>query len=98
MTVVDVDGTEPPEHFGFGDRLEIIAAESRRMSEVVKGLELEARVPSTPEWVPLQSNSAPISAARSAAGVSVVKNGFPMPAAKTTMRPFSRCRMARRLM
>ncbi len=50
MTVVDVDGSEPPEHFGFGDRLEIIAAESRRMSEVVAALDLEARVPTTPEW------------------------------------------------
>ena len=50
MTVVDVDGSEPPEHFGFGDRLEIIAAESRRMSDVVAALDLEARVPTTPEW------------------------------------------------
>jgi len=50
MTVVDVDGTEPPEHFGFGDRLEIIAAESRRMTEVVAALDLETRVPTTPEW------------------------------------------------
>jgi uncharacterized protein (TIGR03083 family) len=50
MTVVDVDGSEPPEHFGFGDRLEIITAESRRMSEVVAALDLEARVPTTPEW------------------------------------------------
>ena len=50
MTVTDVEGSEPPEHFGFGDRLEIITAESRRMSEVVEGLDLEARVPTTPEW------------------------------------------------
>jgi uncharacterized protein (TIGR03083 family) len=51
MTVTDVEGSGPPEHFGFGDRLEIIAAESRRMSEVIAALDLEARVPSTPEWV-----------------------------------------------
>ena len=50
MTVADVDGSAPPEHFGFGDRLEIIAAESRRLSDVVAALDLEARVPSTPEW------------------------------------------------
>src|SRR3954465_9053385 len=39
---------------------------------------------------------ASISAARSAAGVSVVKNGVPVPPAKITTRPFSRGRMARR--
>ena len=50
MTVTDVEGSGPPEHFGFGDRLEIIAAESRRLSEVIAALDLEARVPSTPEW------------------------------------------------
>ena len=36
--------------------------------------------------------------ARSEAAVSVVKNGLPVPAAKITSRPFSRCRMARRRM
>jgi hypothetical protein len=41
---------------------------------------------------------APISSARRAAAVSVVKNGFPVPAAKITTRPFSRCRIARRRM
>ena len=50
MTVTDVDGSLPSEHFGFGDRLEIIAAESRRLSDLVAALDLEARVPSTPEW------------------------------------------------
>src|SRR4029453_13215932 len=40
--------------------------------------------------------SARISMARSAAAVSVVKYGFPVPAAKTTTRPFSRWRTARR--
>ena len=50
MTVTDVEGSGPSEHFGFGDRLEIITAESRRMSEVVEGLDLGARVPTTPEW------------------------------------------------
>ena len=34
----------------------------------------------------------------SAAAESVVKNGLPVPAAKTTTRPFSRCRMALRRM
>ena len=50
MTVTDVDGSGPAEHFGFGDRLEIIAAESRRLTDTVAALDLEARVPSTPEW------------------------------------------------
>ena len=50
MTVTDVEGSPPSEHFGFGDRLEIIAAESRRLSDLVAALDLEARVPSTPEW------------------------------------------------
>ena len=43
-------------------------------------------------------HSASISSARSAAVVSVVKYGLPVPAAKMTTRPFSRCRMARRRM
>ena len=30
--------------------------------------------------------------------MSVVKNGLPVPAAKMTTRPFSRCRIARRRM
>ena len=51
MTVTDLDGRAPGERFGFGDRLEIIAAESRRLSDVVATLDLEARVPSTPEWL-----------------------------------------------
>jgi hypothetical protein len=42
--------------------------------------------------------SAPISSARSAAAVSVVKNGLPVPAAKITTRPFSRWRIALRRM
>jgi uncharacterized protein (TIGR03083 family) len=50
MTVTDLDGRAPGERFGFGDRLEIIAAESRRLSDVVASLDLQARVPSTPEW------------------------------------------------
>ena len=49
--------------------------------------------PSTPEWVPFSSALASISAARSAAAVSVVKNGLPVPAAKMTTRPFSRWRI-----
>ena len=36
----------------------------------------------------LRSASAPSSTARSAAVVSVVKNGLPVPAAKITTRPF----------
>jgi len=51
MTVTDVEGSGPKEHFGFGDRLEIIAEESRRLSDTVAALDLEAKVPSTPEWV-----------------------------------------------
>src|SRR3954452_19342835 len=54
--------------------------------------------PSTPEWVPLSSASASISAARSAAAVSVVKKGLPVPAAKITTRPCSRWRIALRRM
>jgi uncharacterized protein (TIGR03083 family) len=50
VTVTGVDGAEPPEHFGFGDRLEIIAEESRRLSDTVARLDLDARVPTTPEW------------------------------------------------
>ena len=50
-------------------------------------------MPST--WVALSSTSAPISAARSAAVVSVVKNGLPCPPARITTRPFSRWRMVR---
>ena len=42
--------------------------------------------------------SAPISTARKAAAVSVVKYGLPVPAAKMTTRPFSRWRRARRRM
>jgi hypothetical protein len=44
----------------------------------------------------LNSASQFISAARSAAVVSVVKNGRPVPAAKITTRPFSICRIALR--
>lgn len=39
-----------------------------------------------------------LSAARKAAAVSVVKNGFPVPAPKMTTRPFSKWRMALRRM
>src|SRR5581483_5271068 len=53
--------------------------------------------PSTPCFA-MRIASAPISSARSAAAVSVVKNGLPVPAAKMTMRPFSRWRIARRRM
>ena len=42
--------------------------------------------------------SAWISSARRAAAVSVEKNGLPVPAAKITIRPFSRWRIARRRM
>ena len=42
--------------------------------------------------------SAWISRARRAAAVSEVKNGLPVPAAKITIRPFSRWRIARRRM
>ena len=46
--------------------------------------------------MPFSSTSQFISLARSAAAVSVVKNGLPVPAAKTTTLPFSICRSARR--
>jgi uncharacterized protein (TIGR03083 family) len=36
--------------FGFEDAVEAIAAESRRMSVVVASADLDARVPTTPEW------------------------------------------------
>ena len=51
-----------------------------------------------PTLVALKKASAPISAARSAAAVSVVKKGLPVPAPKMTTRPCSRWRMARRRM
>src|SRR6202035_593920 len=51
-------------------------------------------MPST--FVALKITSALISMARSAAAVSVLKKGLPVPAPKTTTRPFSRCRIARR--
>ena len=57
--------------------------------------------PSYTPWTPcfaIRIASAPISSARSAAAVSVVKNGLPVPAAKITTRPFSRWRIARRRM
>jgi uncharacterized protein (TIGR03083 family) len=50
MTVTDLDGAAPGEHFGFGDRLDIIAEESHTMSVTVASTDLEARVPTTPEW------------------------------------------------
>src|SRR5205823_8332188 len=53
--------------------------------------------PSTPCFA-IRIACAPISSARRAAAVSVVKYGLPVPAAKITMRPFSRWRTARRLM
>ena len=53
--------------------------------------------PSTP-FLAISSAWAPISQARRAAPVSVVKNGLPVPAANTTMRFFSRWRIARRRM
>src|SRR6266542_3203375 len=53
-------------------------------------------MPST--LVAFRMTSAPISTARSAPAVSVVKNGLPVPAAKITTRPFSRWRIARRRM
>ncbi len=55
-------------------------------------------MPSTPPWVPFNRTSASISTALSAAVVSVVKNGFPVPAAKMTTRSFSKCRIALRRM
>ena len=54
-------------------------------------------MPSTP-FLAISSTSACISSARSAAAVSELKYGLPVPAAKITMRPFSRWRIARRRM
>ena len=54
-------------------------------------------MPSTP-FLAIRIASACISSARSAAAVSDVKNGLPVPAAKITTRPFSRWRIARRRM
>jgi len=48
--------------------------------------------------VALRITSASISRARRTAAVSVEKNGLPVPPAKITTRPFSRCRIARRRM
>ena len=53
--------------------------------------------PATP-FLLMRIASAPISSERSAAAVSVVKYGLPVPAAKSTIRPFSRWRIARRRM
>jgi uncharacterized protein (TIGR03083 family) len=50
MTVAGVEGHGPSGHFGFTDMIEAIAAESRRLSDMVGSLDLEARVPSCPEW------------------------------------------------
>ena len=36
--------------FGFDDAVDTIAAESRRLSEVVAAADLDARVPTTPKW------------------------------------------------
>ena len=49
-------------------------------------------------FFPMRITSASISAERSAAAVSLVKNGFPVPAAKMTTRPFSRWLIAFRRM
>ena len=56
-----------------------------------------SKTPSTPFFA-IRIASASISSARSAAAVSVVKYGLPVPAAKMTTRPFSRWRIARRRM
>src|SRR5437899_637775 len=53
-------------------------------------------MPST--LVAFRITSALISIARSAAAVSVLKYGLPVPAPNTTTRPFSRWRIARRRM
>src|SRR4051794_19917455 len=56
-----------------------------------------SNTPRTPFFA-IRIASAPTSSARSAAAVSVVKYGLPVPAAKITTRPFSRWRIARRRM
>jgi uncharacterized protein (TIGR03083 family) len=51
VTVASVEGTEPPAGtFAFAQMVEAIAAESHRLSEAVGSLDLDARVPSCPEW------------------------------------------------
>src|SRR5690606_28001145 len=70
----------------YSNRSYFSAAGSRRGSA--------ESTPSTPRLA-MRITSASTSAARKAAAVSVVKYGLPVPAAKTTTRPFSRCRMAR---
>ncbi len=50
MTVAAVEGSGPSERFGFADMLETIAGDSRRLTDMVGALDLEARVPSCPEW------------------------------------------------
>ena len=61
------------------------------------GAASRAQGSSAPTLVALKKASALISAARSAAAVSVVKKGLPVPAPKMTTRPCSRWRIARRL-
>src|SRR4029079_19249346 len=67
----------------------------RRASGFSRGS--ESSTPSTP-FLPIRMPCAPISSARRAAALSVVKNGLPVPSAKITTRPFSRWRIARRRM
>jgi uncharacterized protein (TIGR03083 family) len=50
MTVAAVEGGRPSESFGFADMIETIAQESRRLTDMVEALDLQARVPSCPEW------------------------------------------------
>jgi uncharacterized protein (TIGR03083 family) len=50
MTVASVESSGHGAGFGFERAVEAIAAESRRLTEVVGSSDLEARVPSCPEW------------------------------------------------
>jgi uncharacterized protein (TIGR03083 family) len=50
MTVAGVEGSGPSDGLAFDQIIDTIAAESRRLSDAVESLDLEARVPSTPEW------------------------------------------------
>src|SRR3954470_339114 len=72
-----------------------VSSGMKRASGLTRGS--ASKTPSTP-FLAIRIASAWISRARRAAAVSVVKNGLPVPAAKMTMRPFSRWRIARRRM
>jgi uncharacterized protein (TIGR03083 family) len=50
MTVAGVEGSGAADGLAFEQIIDTIAAESRHLSDAVESLDLEARVPSCPEW------------------------------------------------